>query len=71
MYAIRSYYVQQYVPVLGYLNPANLIADAFYSLYYYDALGRYFINIALLWAFSAVLCAVTCIVMRRKTYASL
>ncbi|MFZ5975797.1 MAG: ABC transporter permease [Bacillota bacterium] len=71
MGAQMKYVVQENVPVLGYLNPVNLITDAFYSLYYYDGLSRYFVNIVLLCAFSAVFCILTCMVLRRQKYASI
>jgi len=66
-----KYLIQEHAPVVGYLSPANLISDAFYSLYYYDGLSRYFGNIGILCVFSVVFCAITCVVMRRKTYASI
>lgn len=66
-----KYVIQESAPLIGYISPANLITDAFYSLYYYDSLSRYFENIALLIVFAVVMGLVTCLVMRRKRYASL
>lgn len=71
MYRDMKYIVAKNAPILSYLNPANLIADAYYSLYYYDTLDRYFLNIGLLFGFSAVLFLVVYFVMRRQKYASL
>jgi ABC-2 type transport system permease protein len=59
------------VPALAYLNPANLMSDAFYSLYYYTGYARYFTNIGLLLAFSAVFCLAVYFITRRQKYASL
>jgi ABC-2 type transport system permease protein len=66
-----KYLVSQHAPVISYLSPASLISDAFYSLYYYDDLSRYFLNLTILCVLSAVLCAITCLVLRRKSYASI
>lgn len=63
--------VMQNAPALTYLNPANLISDAFYSLYYYTTYTRYFISIGLLLAISAVFFAIVYFVTRRRKYASL
>ena len=66
-----KYAIQQSAPIVGYLNPVNLITDAFYSLYYYDGLTRYFENIAILCAFSVVFFLGTYLVLRRQKYASI
>jgi len=66
-----KYFVQQNAPVVSYLSPANLIADAFYSLYYYESLSRFFINIGVLSLISVLFCTITCLVLRRRSYASL
>jgi ABC-2 type transport system permease protein len=63
--------VRQHLPFLEYVSPASLITDAFYSLYYYDGLTRYFGNMAVLFVLTVFLCAFTCLVLRRKSYASL
>lgn len=66
-----KYTVTRAVPVLAYINPANLISDAFYSLYYYSSHRRFFINIGLLLGFSLVFYLVVFFVTRRRKYASL
>ncbi len=66
-----KYYVQNKFPLVAYLNPANLITDAFYSLYYYSSNGRYFLNLIILSAFGVVSCIVTYFVLRRQKYASI
>jgi ABC-2 type transport system permease protein len=71
MYDKMKYIVSTKAPVLAYLNPANLITDCFYSLYYYNTHGQFYTDIALLCAFSAVFSAVTYLVLRRQKYASL
>lgn len=71
MYQNMKYIVAQNVPVLSYLNPVNLLTDAFYCLYYYDTLSRYALNIGILCVFIVIFCLVTYITIRRRKYASL
>jgi len=66
-----KYFVQENIPIVHYISPANLISDAFYSLYYYDSLNRFWLNIAVLCIISLVFFTITCLVLRRKTYASI
>lgn len=63
--------VMQSLPVLGYINPANLISDAFYSLYYYSTYTRFIISISLLLALSVVFYLIVIFKARRQKYASL
>jgi ABC-2 type transport system permease protein len=58
-------------PVLSYINPAALTADAFYSLYVFDTHRRFFINIGMLCLISAVMCTVSFMRLRRERYASI
>jgi ABC-2 type transport system permease protein len=71
MWGDIKYIIANSVPILSYVNPANLIADAFYSLYYYNTHARFFINIGLLFSFSIVFYLVVYFVMRRQKYASI
>ena len=71
MYQDIKYIVAQNVPILSYLNPVNLLTDAFYSLYYYDTFTRYALNMGILSGFILVFCAVSYFIIRRQKYASL
>ncbi len=71
MYQDIKYIVAQNVPVLSYINPINLLTDALYSLYYYDNLSRYFLNMALLSVFTILATSGTYLILRRRKYASL
>lgn len=71
MYDKMKYIITTKVPVLGYLNPANLITDCFYTLYYYNTHARFFTDIALLCVFSTVFSLITYFAVRRQKYASL
>lgn len=66
-----KYTISQNMPILSYLNPANLITDSFYALYYYPDHSRFFTNILLLCAFNIVFSTMTFFVIRRQKYASL
>ncbi len=71
MFENMKYIVQKNAPIVSYINPANLVCDGFYSLYYYDTLDRYFLNIFILAAMGVVFSSVTYFVLRRQKYASL
>ena len=71
MYDKIKYIISSKMPLLGYLNPLNLIADSFYALYFYDTYTQFYINIGLLCAFCLFFSVVIYFVLRRQTYASL
>lgn len=71
MYAQMKYIVQANVPLLSYLNPVNLITDSFYSLYYFESLNRYFLNIGILLIMACIFSFGTYLVLRRRKYASI
>ncbi|MBW7572182.1 ABC transporter permease [Caproiciproducens faecalis] len=66
-----KYAVAQNAPILSYLNPVNLLTDAFYSLYYYDVMTRYGWNMAMIGAYALLFCTGTYFIIRRQKYASL
>ena len=66
-----NYVVASKAPVVAWLNPAARIADAFYCLYYYDSLDRYFLNIAILLGMSAIFLLTTVFFVRRQRYESI
>jgi ABC-2 type transport system permease protein len=71
MYDKMKYIIHQNVPILGYLNPVNLISDAFYALYYYNTYDPFYRNIFLLLGFSSVFSFITYTILRRQKYGSL
>ena len=58
-------------PALASINPAKVITDVFYSLYYYDSLVPFAQKIGILLAMTAALFAVSALFIRRQRYASL
>jgi ABC-2 type transport system permease protein len=71
MYQGMKYIVAKNVPVLSWVNPINLVTDAFYRLYYYDGFSRYFLNLGALLIFIFTCCTVIYLIIRRRRYASL
>lgn len=71
MYDKIKYIISTNFPILAYLNPLNLIADSFYSLYYYNTYTRFNVNIALLCGFAGFFSIITYLVLRRQKYGSL
>lgn len=66
-----KYIVDKSVPIVNKLNPAAMITDGFYSLYYYDTFNRYFFNVASLLIFSLIMIAISFISLRRQKYDSI
>ena len=66
-----KYIIDTNVPIVNKINPASMITDGFYSLYYYDTLDRYFFNISSLLIFSAVMILLSFISLRRQKYDSI
>lgn len=58
-------------PTLAAINPARVVADTFYSLYYYDSLAAFFGKIGILLIMTVVLFAISSLFIRRQRYASL
>lgn len=59
------------VPALAYCNPATQIAEAFYSVMYYDTWIRLVQHVGVLVLMAAILFAVSALFIRRQRYASL
>lgn len=66
-----KYIIQENVPILGYVNPVNVITDALYALYYYPTYERFMFNIALLAVMGVILTVISIFLSRRKKYDSL
>ncbi|QSX05211.1 ABC transporter permease [Sedimentibacter sp. zth1] len=66
-----KYIIQTKAPIVAYINPASLITDGFYALYYYDTLDKYFLNIEILLLLGAVFSFLTYLILRRQKYASI
>lgn len=63
-----KYVIDTNLPLLNRVNPANLITDGFYALYYYNTLDRYWGNIITLVIISLVILAVSVYSLRKEQY---
>ena len=66
-----KYIIDKNIPIVNKLNPASMITDGFYSLYYYETLDRYFFDLASLLVFDFILISVSYISLRRQKYDSI
>lgn len=66
-----KYIVDKNIPILNKLNPANLITDGFYTLYYYDTFERYYFNVISLLVFAFIMIAISYFSLRRQKYDSI
>ena len=66
-----KYIVDKNAPIVNKLNPASMITDGFYALYYYDTFDRYYFDLISLLIFAFILIGISCIGLRRQKYDSI
>ena len=66
-----KYIVDSNVPIVNKLNPANMITDGLYSLYYYTTYNRFYFNVISLLLFSFVMILLSSMALRRQKYDSI
>ena len=66
-----KYVVDSNVPILNKINPAAMVTDAFYSLYYFSGRERFWFDIISLLVFSSVLVCASMFSLRRQRYDSI
>lgn len=66
-----KYIIDKNVRVLNLINPASMITDGFYSLYYYDTFNRYYFNVISLLVFSVIMLLISYSSLRRQKYDSI
>ena len=66
-----KYVIDTNIPILNKINPAAMITDGFYSLYYYSTLDRFYFNIISLLLFSIILLFISYQGLRRERYDSI
>lgn len=66
-----KYIIDKNIPILNQLNPANMITDGFYALYYYDTFHRYYFNVVSLLVFAFIMIAISYFSLRRQKYDSI
>ena len=66
-----KYVIDKNIPIINKLNPANMITDGFYALYYYDTLERYYFNLISLFIFAIMCLVLATLSLRRQKYDSI
>ena len=66
-----KYVIDKNVPIINKINPASMITDGFYALYYYDTLDRYVMNLASLIIFAVIALLISYLCLRRQKYDSI
>ncbi|MBR3524049.1 MAG: ABC transporter permease [Bacilli bacterium] len=66
-----KYVIDKNLPLLNKINPANMITDGFYSLYYYTDFHRYWIDIISLLIFTLITIILSCNKIGRAKYDSI
>ena len=66
-----KYVIDKEMPIINKINPANMITDGFYSLYYYNTLDRFWFNVASLGVLCVVLITISFLSLRRQKYDSI
>lgn len=66
-----KYVIDKNIPIINQINPANMITDGFYALYYYEPLNRYWFNVGSLILFSALMLVLSYLALRRQKYDSI
>lgn len=66
-----KYIIEDNIPIINRINPAAMITDGLYSLYYYNTLDRYYFNLINLLIFAVVMVVISYLFVRRKKYDSI
>lgn len=66
-----KYVIDQNMPLLNKINPANMVTDGIYSLYYYGINTRFMMNTLSLLIFSMIIMIISAVILRRQKYDSL
>ena len=66
-----KYVIDKNIPIINKINPANMITDGFYSLYYYSDYNRYWFNIICLLIFTGILLILASNKIGRSRYDSI
>lgn len=66
-----KYIIDTNIPIINLVNPAAMITDGLYSLYYYTTFDKYYFDIISLLIFSIILIILSIIKIRRVRYDSI
>lgn len=71
MFPGLKHLVYQHAPLAAKLNPVGLLADAYYALYYFPNLERYYQNLGLLAVYALIFILGSYLFLRRRSYDSI
>ena len=66
-----KYIVDKNIPIINKINPASMITDGLYSLYYYETHSRFYFNLLSLLIFSLIMLTIAMVSLRRQKYDSI
>lgn len=66
-----KYIIDTNIPILNMINPAAMITDGYYALYYYGTLNRFIFDLISLIIFSSILIIISIYSLRRQKYDSI
>lgn len=66
-----KYVIDTNIPIINKINPAAMITDGLYALYYYNSSGRYYFDLCSLVVFAFILLGISLVQIRRTSYDSL
>lgn len=66
-----KYMFNKAVPFMKYINPSNLLTDALFSLYYYEEMTKFYMNLSILTFISILLLGATYFLLRGTKYDSI
>ena len=70
MFGGQKVFFDEMIPIVNKISPVGLITDGFYSLYYYDDMNRFLVNIVSLLVIAAIFFILSTRGLRRQRYDS-
>lgn len=71
MYANIKFWIMTKIPILTFINPVSPIADGLFSLYYFETLDRFYLNLGILLIMLAICIVGMGLAFRRDDYESI
>lgn len=65
-----KYLISKHVPILGQINPVNLVSESLYKLYYYENIDSFYINLVCLVILTVIFVLLSFVYERRAQYVS-
>ena len=70
MFGGQKVFFDEMIPIVNKISPVGLITDGFYSLYYYDDMNRFLVNVVSLLVIAAIFFVLSTRGLRRQRYDS-